>query len=168
MIVEKVLKCLSILSKRSLPQKNRAIFLKTRIKILRYTLLRMNDDDEITFSDREIVLEFFPATKKALVPQKKLYTLEDIGNGNLKARHISFEHSVILTAIERTGNNATMISCDLCHHSAMRSHMLMYRAHVPEGKQKYRYVSLCANRKNCEERRILHSSVTVFERLFEL
>jgi len=128
----------------------------------------MNDDDEVTFSDREIVLEFFPATKEALVPQEKRYIIEDIGNGSLKASHKSFEHHVILTAIDRAGKTATLVSCDLCHHSAPRSDMLMYRAHVPEGLQKFRYVSLCANRKNCEERRISHSSLPVFERLFDL
>lgn len=127
----------------------------------------MKDDDEVTFSDREIVLEFFPATKAVLVPQEKRYILEDIGDGNLKASHKSFEHHVILTAINRSGNSSTIISCDLCHHSAPRSDMLIYRGHVPEGKQKFRYVSLCVNRKNCEERRISHTSLPVFERLFE-
>lgn len=148
------------------PQK-RTIYLKTLDKRLRYTLARMNDDDEVTFSDREIVLEFFPATNKRLVPKEKRYRLEDIGNGSLKLHHFEFEHVVILTAIERSGNTGTLMSCDLCHHSAPRGHMLVYRANVPSSKN-FRYISLCNNRKNCEERRISHTALPMFERLFEI
>jgi len=134
---------------------------------LRYTLLRMNDDDEVTFSDREIVLEFFPATNKRIVPKEKRYTLEDMGDGKLQIRHFEFEQTVVLTAIERSGNSGTLISCDLCHHNAARSHMLVYRANVPSSKN-FRYLSLCTNRRSCEERRISHNTLPVFERLFEL
>lgn len=126
----------------------------------------MNDDDEVTFSDREIVLEFFPATNKRLVPKPKRYSLEDIGNGSLKIHHLEFEKNIILTAIERSGNRGTLMSCDLCHHSAPRSYMLVYRANVPSSKN-FRYLSLCSNRKNCEERRISHTTLPIFERLFE-
>lgn len=134
---------------------------------MRYTLYRMKDDDEVTFSDREIVLEFFPATNKRIVPKDKRYIVKDIGNGKLDIQHSELKKSVTLTAIEPSGNSGTLISCDLCHHSAPRSHMLIYRAHVPEGKQNFRYVSLCGHRKNCEERRISHNSLAIFERLFE-
>lgn len=125
------------------------------------------DDDEVTFSDREIVLELFPATNKRLVPQERRYTIEDIGDGRLEIRHISFEKKVVLTPIDRSGDSGTLIACDLCHHSAPRSRMMMYRAHVPEDRQHFRYLSLCGSRKNCEERRISHNSLATFERLFE-
>ncbi len=135
---------------------------------MRYTWRYMKDrDEEVTFSDREIVLEFFPATKEQLVPRERRYIVEDIGDGKLEIKHISFEKRVVLTPIERSGESGTLLSCDLCHHSAQRSHMVMYRAHVPEDRQHFKYVSLCGSRKNCEERRISHNPIATFERLFE-
>ncbi|MEZ4607309.1 MAG: hypothetical protein R2880_16095 [Deinococcales bacterium] len=122
---------------------------------------------EKTYSDREIVLELFPATHEKLIPQERLYSLEELGSGMLQLKHIKLDKAVLLSPVDPSGSNSSLLCCDLCKHQALRSQMQIYRAHA-EGQMSYRYISLCRQRKACLGRYILHEPIEIIERLFDL
>ncbi len=115
----------------------------------------MSDESKQTYTDREIVLEFFPATHDKLVPSLDGYRLEPHRDNTLVLRNLRSGEQATLTPIAPAGNSTTQLCCDLCQQSASRSFMQMYRAEIPGSQgRRFRYVTLCRNNRACEERRI--------------
>ena len=126
----------------------------------------MSDDNNEpkTYTDREILLEFFPATDEHLLPASGAYRLEH-GDGHILLRDEKRDRAAVLIPISQAGNASTQICCDLCTRSAPRHFLQMFRAELPGSKgRRYRYVSLCKDVEGCNVRRMGDAS---FEALLE-
>ena len=126
----------------------------------------MSDDNESkTYTDREILLEFFPATDDKLLPASRAYRLESSGDGHILLRDEKRDRAAVLTPISQAGSASTQLCCDLCNRSAPRHYLQMFRAELPGSKgRRYRYVSLCRDAQGCNLRRMGDAS---FEALLE-
>ena len=112
-------------------------------------------DEPKTYTDRDIVLELFPATDASLVPYRSKYSLTKSGLGNVLVLRSTGEELLELTPISSAGRATTVLCCDFCQHSAPRNFFHHVRASVPASKgRKFVYVSLCRNTHNCELRRL--------------
>ncbi len=110
-------------------------------------------EESKTYSAREIVLSFFPATDAALIPHPEPYRLEATSDGALRVRRDGAE-LVVLAPIASSGSATTQLCCDLCLRSAPRHYLQMFRAEIPGSKgRRYRYVTLCRDTGGCEARR---------------
>lgn len=125
-------------------------------------------DTAKTYTAREIVLEFFPATRNDLIPAPFPYTLTELGEGCLKLEHQQRQQYRILKPISPAGKASTLLCCDLCHHQASRRYIQLYRVDGL-GKQgrKTRYLSLCRQHDTCGTRQISSQPIKAIEYLFD-
>lgn len=129
----------------------------------------MSDESQRTYTAREIVLEFFPATHEKLVPSTSEFELERLADGNLVLRQKELKRELMLTPVARAGKSTTQVCCDLCQRSAPRQHFQMFRFVLPNsGGRRFQYLSLCADSEGCTARRITDETFRgLFARAFE-
>lgn len=120
-----------------------------------------------TYTDREIVLEFFPATREDLIPAPFPYRLWALQEGQVLLEHQHKGQSVILKPISTTGKASTLLCCDICGHQAARTYIQMYCGEVvgSHGKR-VRYLSLCRQHEACGTRQISTKSISSIENFF--
>ncbi len=108
------------------------------------------------WTDRDIVLEYFPATHDRLVPRVLRYRLDDVGDGAVEVRERDDgEVALRLQAVAPAGNPTGELCCDLCQRTGTRRFLRVYRAEVPGTHgRRYRYLTACLDRRGCEARRI--------------
>ena len=109
---------------------------------------------ERTYSAREIVLEFFPATRKELIPQKNKYKILE---ADLNSREIFLGDKVVLklSPIPASGSPNTQICCDICKRMAPRRYFRAFKAEKPNSNGRaFRYYWLCVNLHSCELNRL--------------
>jgi hypothetical protein len=115
----------------------------------------VSDEPQRTYTAREIVLEFFPATNEKLVPGTEEYRLERSDGGALVIRETTSQRTVTLTPVEQAGNVSTQLCCDLCQRSAPRRYLQVYRLTLPGSHgRRFRYLTLCSDSRSCDARRI--------------
>lgn len=115
----------------------------------------MSEDPKTTWTDREIVLEFFPHTPERLVPRRLRYRVEDGGDGRKRIVDRSGAAVVDLSPVAPSGNPTGHLCCDLCGQSSTRRHLGLYRAEVAgTGGRRFRYLSACRDDRACELRRL--------------
>jgi hypothetical protein len=115
----------------------------------------VSEEPKATYSAREIVLEFFPATDSRLVPRTHAYQLGRAGDGALIIRDSQEREVGRLLPVSAYGNATTHLCCDLCGWSSVRRFLQVLRAEVPgsNGRQ-FRYLTACRNTEDCEARRL--------------
>lgn len=114
----------------------------------------MSDEEQQTYSAREIVLEFFPATHERLIPGFDEYRLEPDPQGRLAILRQDGQAVLHLVPVAASGPSSTQLCCDFCQHSAPRAYLQLFRAEVPGSQgRRYRYVSLCRDSAACALRR---------------
>ncbi|MCA9836816.1 MAG: hypothetical protein KC422_07875 [Trueperaceae bacterium] len=114
----------------------------------------MSDEPQQTYSAREIVLEFFPATREQLIPVSSAYDLKN-HDGQIIIANSKGQDLISLSPVQPSGNASTTLCCDFCQHSGNRYYLQLYRAEVAGSKGRhFFYVSLCKNTEACETRRI--------------
>lgn len=115
----------------------------------------MSDDPKPTWTDREIVLEYFPATHERLVPRPLRFHLEDVGDGGVNVRDRDGEVAVRLSLVMTAGNPTGELCCDLCGRTGTRRWLGLFRAELPgSAGRRFRYVIACRDRGACETRRL--------------
>jgi len=115
----------------------------------------MSDEPKTTWTDREIVLEYFPATNERLVPRPLRFRVEDEVDGHVVVRNGDDEVAVRMTAVSPAGNPTGELCCDLCQRTGTRRWLGLYRAEVPASSgRRYRYLTACRGRRACEARRL--------------
>jgi hypothetical protein len=115
----------------------------------------VSDEPQHTYSAREIILEFFPATHSWLVPKASAYRLEPDETGQLLIYGEAEKPLLSLIPIASAGNASTQLCCDLCQHSAPRHYLRFLRAEIPGPQgRRFCYVTVCRNLDNCELRRL--------------
>lgn len=125
----------------------------------------MSDEPKQTYTEREIVLELFPATQQSLIPQTKRYAVESGSDGSLVVREGAHER-LRLVPVSSSGNRTTQLCCDLCHQSDMRRFLQVLRVEVPgSGGRRFRYLIACRDHEQCELQRV---SDEAFELLLRL
>lgn len=114
----------------------------------------MSDEPEQTYSDREIVLEFFPGTQPSLIPQTKRFAVELVSNGSLIVREGARER-LRLVPVSSSGNRTTQLCCDLCQQSDMRRFLQLLRVELPGSNgRRFRYLIACRDHEACELQRV--------------
>lgn len=115
----------------------------------------MSDDDQHTYTAREIVLEFFPATPERLVPRTPNYRLERGADGTLIIRDVTRQELRRLTPVPAAGATTAQLCCDLCGWSGTRERLQVLRNEVPgsEGRR-FRYLTACLDTDSCDARRL--------------
>lgn len=122
-----------------------------------------------TYSAREIVEEFFPATPERLVPGglgsgrlapgglapgRKRLRLQRSGSGNLEVLDAAGRELLVMEPVAQAGDPSQRLCCDLCLHSAGRPDLALHRAQVPGSHgRRWRYVTACRDELACEARR---------------
>lgn len=115
----------------------------------------MSEEPKATYSAREIVLEFFPATDSRLIPKNHAYQLGRSGDGALIIRDREERELGRLLPVSAAGNPTTHLCCDLCGWTSTREYLQMLRAEVPGSNgRRFRYLSACRNTQDCEARRL--------------
>ena len=118
----------------------------------------MSEEAKQTYTAREIVLEFFPATPAELVPKSLAtsnhYRIASGQDGTLVILDENGGTAHSLAPVLPFGNPNTKLCCDLCHRTGVRDFLQLLRSEVPgsEGRR-FRYVSACRDIAACEERR---------------
>lgn len=126
----------------------------------------MSDESNPTYSAREIVLEFFPATHERLVPIPTKYRLERGPDDRLLVRDAYGRVQLSLTPIETRGRATTQLCCDLCHGAGDRRVMHVLRSEVPgSAGRRFRYVTACRDTEACEARRFDDGAVEALLRV---
>lgn len=114
----------------------------------------MSDEPQQTYSAREIVLEFFPATHEQLIPKPSAFSLSNY-EGQILLSKKTGEVLAYFVPVNPSGNMSSQLCCDFCQHSAPRQYLQLFRAEVAESKGRhFFYVSLCKHTEACEIRRI--------------
>jgi hypothetical protein len=112
-------------------------------------------DEPQTFTAREIVLEFFPATPARLIPSDNAYAMTVRSDG---AREVRVAGGPVLTRLQPLsphGRDGVQLCCDLCHWSGPRRDLEVLRGEVPgSGGRRFRYVTACRDVDACEARRL--------------
>lgn len=107
------------------------------------------------WTDRDIVLEYFPATHERLVPHDLRFQLEDAGDGAIVVRDREGAEVARLNVVTPTGNPTGELCCDLCQRTGTRRYLGLYRAELPgSAGRRYRYLTACRERRSCEARRL--------------
>jgi hypothetical protein len=115
----------------------------------------MSDEPKATWTDREIVQEFFPATNEKLVPRPRRYRLEDAGDGAVHVLDAAGGTVARLDLVPVSGNPTGELCCDLCQRTGTRRWLAVYRTEVAgSGGRRFRYLTACRERRGCEERRL--------------
>lgn len=113
------------------------------------------DDSQETYSAREIVLEFFPATRAELIPHDREYCLNRQADGGLLISKLNLEQAILFTPIGRAGKPSHQVCCDICQYTVVRGEAEVLRAEVPgSAGRRYRYICVCRNSATCDARRI--------------
>jgi hypothetical protein len=125
-----------------------------------YTKTTLSDEPHITYSAREIVLEFFPATPERLVPDVDEFRLELDEAGNVVVLNNVHKPLLTLFPVASSGKISTQLCCDFCNHSAPRNYTQIYRIEIPASQgRRFRYVTLCKNLEECSSRRFDDRSI---------
>lgn len=115
----------------------------------------MSDEPKATWTDREIVLEFFPRTNERLVPRPLRYRTVGGGDGTLRIVDRSGETVLRLSPVAPSGNPTGHLCCDLCGQTSTRRYLGLYRAEVAgTNGRRFRYLSACREHRACETRRL--------------
>lgn len=116
----------------------------------------MSEESKHTYSAREIVLEFFPATDSRLIPRNHVYQLDRSGDGALIIRDRREQRELSrLLPVTAAGNPTNHLCCDLCGWTSMREYLQLLRAEVPGSNgRRFRYLTACRNTQDCEARRL--------------
>ena len=113
-----------------------------------------NDGQRRTFSAREIVEEFFPATPPLLIPGRKRFQLRRSASGELKVFDAEGRELLVMEPLNQVGDLDQRLCCDLCLHSAGRASLALHRVPVPGSNgRRWRYVTACRDEVGCESRR---------------
>lgn len=113
------------------------------------------NDASGTWTDREIVLDLFPATHERLVPALRRYRIVELGDGQAVVRDDDGHDLARLLAVTAAGNPTAELCCDLCQRSGTRRWIRVYRSEVPgSGGRRFRYLTACRDLRGCEARRI--------------
>jgi hypothetical protein len=122
----------------------------------------VSEEPKPTYSAREIVLEFFPATDKRLIPRVHDYRLGRTGDGALIIRDRQERELGRLLPVPGSGSATTQLCCDLCGWSSIRQYLQLLRAEVPGSHgRRFRYLTACRNTEDCEARRVDDEPVRV-------
>lgn len=118
----------------------------------------MSRDDNQTYTAREIVLEFFPATPAELVPKSldatNSYRIVGGQDGRLVIFDANGHEAHSLAPVLSSGNPNNKLCCDLCHRTGGRDFLQFLRSEVPgSGGRRFRYLSACKDIVGCEGRR---------------
>lgn len=118
----------------------------------------MNGDSDANtplWTDRDIVLEYFPNTHEHLVPKPLRFQLQDVGDGRADVLTRAGVRLGQLTPVEPHGNPTGELCCDLCQRTGTRRFLGLFRFATQDGsKQRLRYITACRDRDACEDRRI--------------
>lgn len=115
----------------------------------------MSDDADPIWTDREIVLELFPATDARLVPHPLRYRVEPAREGRRYIVRVGEGPVVDLVPIPEAGNPTGHLCCDLCGWTSVRRHLGVFRAEMPgSGGRRFRYLIACRDHDDCEARRV--------------
>lgn len=113
----------------------------------------MSEESQRTYTEREILLELFPATDSRLIPGGKRYWLERQADGNVVIHLPNFPQPLILSPVTASGSPTTQLCCDVCGWSAPRHYLQMFRIALPGSHgRRFRYISLCRDHKSCRTR----------------
>lgn len=122
----------------------------------------MSDEERPTYSVREILLEFFPATDRRLIPRAHRYQLNRAGDGALIIRDREERELGRLLPVSGAGSATTQLCCDLCGWSSIRQYLQLLRAEVPGSQgRRFRYLTACRSTEDCEARRVDDEPVRV-------
>lgn len=122
----------------------------------------MSEEPKHTYSAREIVLEFFPATDSRLIPRNHAYQLDRGGDGALIVRDRQERELVRLLPVTTAGSPTAHLCCDLCGWTSTREYLQLLRAEVPGSNgRRFRYLTACRNTQDCEARRLDDEPVRV-------
>ena len=117
----------------------------------------MSDEPRRWYTDREIVLELFPATPDRLVPRSSPFALDraDDDAGVVVRDRGSGRALLHLASVERRNRRTLQLCCDLCHWSGSSRDLRFLRADVPgaEGRR-WRYLTACVDVEACDARRL--------------
>lgn len=116
----------------------------------------MSDEPRRSYTGREIVLEFFPATPDRLVPRPSAYVVtRDDDDGATVRESASGLPLLRLAPVERANRRSVSQCCDLCSWSGSSRDLRFLRAEVPgsEGRR-WRYLSACVDVEACDARRL--------------
>jgi len=115
----------------------------------------VSEEPKHTYTALEIVEEFFPATPARLVPRERAYRLERDGDGGLRVMDAEGTERLRMTPVERSGNAAAHLCCDLCHTSSPRERLHVMRSEVPgSAGRRFRYLMACRDTDACEAKRL--------------
>lgn len=115
----------------------------------------MGDEAQQTYSAREIVLEFFPATWAELIPGERECRMERGSDGHLIIADLKRSEALVFTPISRSGQANSQLCCDICQMNVLRSDTELMRAEVPGSQgRRYRYICVCRNSQACDARRL--------------
>lgn len=115
----------------------------------------MSEEPKPSYSAREIVLEFFPATDRRLIPKTSAYQMDRSGDGALVIRDQQARVLGKLQPVDASGSPTTQLCCDLCGWSSSRQYLQLLRAEVPGSNgRRFRYVTACRSTEDCEARRL--------------
>lgn len=107
-----------------------------------------------SYSEREILLELFPATPEELIPEYKKFSIKETTQ---TSRELLLDNNSVLEllAIPPVGNPNTQICCDLCNNSAARKFFQAFKIEKPASDGRiFRYYWMCANLNSCKLRGI--------------
>jgi hypothetical protein len=126
----------------------------------------VSDEPQHTFTAREIVLEFFPATPERLIPAASAYAVTALDDGVREVRNVDGGVVARLLPLPSAGHEGTTVCCDLCSWSGPRRALTLLRSEVPGSSgRRWRYLTACRDGDACEARRLDDASL---ERLLDL
>lgn len=115
----------------------------------------MGDEPQQTYTAREIVLEFFPATQVELIPGERECRMGRRNDGRLIVADLKRHEVLVFTPVGRAGKASSQLCCDICQLSILRSDAEIMRAEVPgSGGRRYRYICACRDSEACDARRL--------------
>jgi hypothetical protein len=116
---------------------------------------QLGDEAQQTYSAREIVLEFFPATRSELIPGERECRMERGAGGRLLIADLKRHEALVFTSVSRAGQAGSQLCCDICQMNVLRGDAELMRAEVPGSQgRRYRYVCVCRNSQACDARRL--------------
>ncbi len=116
----------------------------------------MSDGDEPnSYTAREIVEEFFPATPQRLIPRPSAYSVRFAEDGGRVVHRRAGGDALELKPVPSAGREAVHVCCDLCDWAGPRREFDTLRGEVPGSDgRRFRYVIACRDADACEARRL--------------
>jgi hypothetical protein len=116
----------------------------------------VSDEPRRSYTGREIVLEFFPATPDRLIPRHRAYVVTRDDDDGSTVRALGSGRALLrLSPVERANRRTVRLCCDLCTWSGSSGHLRFLRAEVPGSDgRRWRYLSACVDVEACDARRI--------------